>query len=305
MSNLKIRNVLSLFDGISCGQLALNRAGINYENYYASEIEKHAIQITISKFPNTIQLGDVSKININNLPSIDLLIGGSPCTNLSFKGKKEGMVTTDNIEVTSLEQYLDFKDRGYQFVGQSYLFWEYVRILKSLKPRYFLLENVVMSKKNQKLFTNILGVEPIKINSALVSGQRRNRLYWTNINNGNISQPEDRKIMFYDIIDKEAPYREIYPYMYKNYGNKQRLSMSIICTDQKSACLTTSPHDPFLFVLNEERSLLRQLTISEYEILQTLPLNYTEGIPKTKRYRAIGNGWTIDVIAHIFSYLKN
>ena len=162
-------NVLSCFDGISCGQVALERAGIKVNDYYACEIDKHTIKVTQHNYPNTIQLGDVRDLKCSDLPRIDILIGGSPCQGFSFSGKQ-----------------LNFND------PRSKLFFEYVRILKEIKPKYFLLENVVMKKEYQDIISENVGVEPIKINSALLSGQNRRRLYWTNI--PNIKQPEDKNI---------------------------------------------------------------------------------------------------------------
>ena len=153
-------NVLSLFDGMSCGQIALNKADINIDNYYASEIDEYAIKVTQKNYPNTIQLGSVVDVKGTDLPKIDLLIGGSPCQGFSFAGKQ-----------------LNFEDE------RSKLFFEYVRILKETKPKYFLLENVRMKKEYQDVISSALGVEPILINSNLVSAQERKRLYWTNISN--------------------------------------------------------------------------------------------------------------------------
>jgi len=173
-------HVLSLFDGMSCGQIALNRVGIKYDSYFASEIDKWAIKVTQHHYPNTIQLGDVKEIKTKCPPKIDLLLGGSPCQGFSFAGKQ-----------------LNFNDE------RSKLFFEYVRILKELReinPNIlFLLENVVMKKEYQNVISELLGVSPIMINSALVSAQNRKRLYWTNI--PNIQQPEDRKIMLKDILE--------------------------------------------------------------------------------------------------------
>ena len=174
-------NILSLFDGISCGQIALERVGFEVENYYASEIDKYAIQITQHNYPNTIQLGSVIDLKAVDLLQIDLLIGGSPCQSFSFAGKLKGMTTKCDQQILSLEQYLELKNNGFEFEGESYLFWEYVRILKEVKPKYFLLENVVMKKEWEDVISATLDVEPIKINSSLVSAQNRNRLYWTNI----------------------------------------------------------------------------------------------------------------------------
>lgn len=139
--------VLSLFDGISCGRLALARAGIPVERYYASEIDKNVIQITMSNFPDTIQLGDVRNVTKDMVKDVDLILAGSPCTQLSSSGTRAGMVTKEKTELLTLEQYLDYKEKGYEFFGESYLFWEFVRILKEVNPKYFLLENVVMKEK--------------------------------------------------------------------------------------------------------------------------------------------------------------
>ncbi|MCH7928783.1 MAG: DNA (cytosine-5-)-methyltransferase [Candidatus Dadabacteria bacterium] len=168
-------NVLSLFDGMSCGQIALNRAGIKYKNYYASEIDKYAIQVTMKNYPKTIQLGDITKIKAQYLPKIDLLIGGSPCQGFSFAGKQ-----------------LNFND------PRSKLFFEYVRLLKGLKPKYFLLENVKMKKEFQDVISKYMGIEPILINGSLVSAQNRVRLYWTNISR--LKQPRDKSVKLSDIV---------------------------------------------------------------------------------------------------------
>ena len=153
-------NVLSLFDGMSCGQIALDQLGIKVDNYYAAEIDKYAIQVAKANYPNTVHLGDVRDVSGLGLPQIDLLIGGSPCQGFSFAGKQ-----------------LNFDD------PRSQLFFEYVRLLDVLKPKYFLLENVKMKKESEQVITDMLGVEPIEINSNLVSAQNRRRLYWTNIPN--------------------------------------------------------------------------------------------------------------------------
>ena len=169
-------NVLSLFDGMSCGQLALERAGIQVDKYFAAEIDKYAIKVTQANFPDTVQLGDVTAIDPDSLPDIDLLIGGSPCQGFSFAGKQ-----------------LNFDD------PRSKLFWEYVRLLKALEPKYFLLENVKMKKESMDVITEALGVEPIFINSSLVSAQNRQRYYWTNIPME--SMPDDKGIVLSDILE--------------------------------------------------------------------------------------------------------
>lgn len=177
-------NVLSLFDGMSCGQIALNKLGIKYDNYFASEIDKYAIQVTQNNYPNTKQIGSVVDVKGVDLPKIDLLIGGSPCQGFSFAGKQ-----------------LNFND------PRSKLFFEFVRLLEETKPKYFLLENVKMKKEYQDVISRYLGCEPIKINSALVSAQSRKRLYWTNI--PNISQPNDRNITLRDIILSDLTSEEL------------------------------------------------------------------------------------------------
>ena len=207
-------NVLSLFDGMSCGQQALERAGIKVNNYYASEIDKYAIQVTMANYPNTIQLGSVINVNGYSLPKIDLLIGGSPCQSFSFAGKRKGMSTKDEQEILTLDHYLQLKSEGYEFEGQSYLFWEYMRLLNEIKPKYFLLENVMMGEKWEKILSKAIGVNAIEINSALVSAQNRRRLYWTNIGlepNGLfgdlesiILQPKDKGILLKDILESEV-----------------------------------------------------------------------------------------------------
>jgi len=205
-------NVLSLFDGMSCGQQALERAGIQVNKYFASEIDKYAIQVTMANYPNTIQLGSVINVNGKDLPKIDILIGGSPCQSFSFAGKRKGMSTKDEQEILTLNHYLELKSEGFEFEGQSYLFWEYMRLLNEVKPKYFLLENVMMGEKWEKILSKAIGVKPIMINSALLSAQNRQRLYWTNIGlepqglfgdlESTIEQPKDKGILLKDIIEQ-------------------------------------------------------------------------------------------------------
>lgn len=257
-------NVLSLFDGMSCGQIALTNLGCFPDKYYASEVDKFAIQQTRHAFPDTIHIGDVTRVDVSQLDKIDLIIGGSPCQSFSFAGKREGMATTENVEVTDLDQYLDLKIMGFEFTGQSYLFWEYMRILTEIRKYNpdvkFLLENVVMSKKWEAVLTNAIGVEPVMINSNLVSAQNRKRLYWTNI--AEITQPEDEGIFIRDILERDedsivAASRG----RLDAYGvRRQRLEPR---TDGKSNCLTTVQKDNLLAVLKEISPRVVGVSISE------------------------------------------
>lgn len=200
-------NVLSLFDGMSCGQITLSELGIPVEKYYASEVDKFAIKATMQNFPDTIQLGDVRELNISLLDKIDLIIGGSPCTNLSMSGKRKGLSTKEGMEVLDLQTYLELKENGFEFEGQSYLFWEYMRIYHELiergdNPKFF-LENVEMGKKWESVFNETMWRKGIHINSALVSAQNRRRIYWTDIHD-DIPQPEDMGILLKDILEEEV-----------------------------------------------------------------------------------------------------
>lgn len=303
-------NVLSLFDGISCGMIALNRAGIVVDKYYASEIDKSAIKISDSNYPNIIRIGDVRSVDGGLYKNIDLLIGGSPCQSFSFAGKRIGMATQENIEITTLEQYLGLKNNAFEFLGFSYLFWEYVRILKESCPRYFLLENVKMNKKWENIITTALGVEPILINSSLVSAQNRKRLYWTNIPVKNM--PKDKGLFLKDIVvdrkDKEG-YNCTQRVLNKIEGTlaKEKAVKNTRTLNQKSKCLMCGQNISNTGATNifyEDTKDYFIPTPVECERLQTVPDNYTDGISNTQRYKCIGNGWTIDVIAHIFSGLK-
>lgn len=359
-------NVLSLFDGMSCGRVALERAGIEINNYYASEIDKYAIQIAQKNYPDTVQLGDVTKLK--DMKDIDLLIGGSPCQGFSFAGKQ-----------------LNFID------PRSRLFFEYVRLLEETKPKYFLLENVKMKKEYQDIISKYLGVKPIEINSSLVSAQNRKRLYWTNI--PRITQPEDKRIYLKNII--ESGYVDINSSICTKENKSYALTASYggavwwNSVEKKQRTMVFEslkeyivPFDKTLQILDKEvqkgkigyfrkdsqanrvyyihgkavtlcgeagggaakmgqylfgcitpdrvnkrqngqrfnegnkfytltaqdkhgvliEGYIRKLTPIECERLQTLPDNYTEGVSNAQRYKMLGNGWTVDVIAHI---LKN
>jgi DNA-cytosine methyltransferase len=302
-------NVLSLFDGISCGQIALERQGFEIENYYASEIDKYAMQITMANYPNTKQLGDVKKVTAEQLPKIDLLIGGSPCQGFSFAGAG-----------------LNFEDE------RSKLFFEFVRLKNELKPKYFLLENVKMKQEFQDIISEQLGVKPIMINSSLVSAQNRERLYWTNITV--IGQPIDKGILLKDIIEDGSVLKDksqtILATLYKENAksmikrNKQGLLILKNIYPKKGQngnvylifgkCKTLSAgvgikgngigssNAPKIESINADG--WRKLSPLECERLQTVPDGYTKYVSDTQRYKALGNGWTVDVISFIFSFLR-
>jgi DNA-cytosine methyltransferase len=276
-------NVLSLFDGMSGGQIALNRAGIKYDKYFASEIDKYAIEVTQHNYPETIQIGDVLNVKGSDLPKIDLIIGGSPCQGFSFAGKR-----------------LNFED------PRSKLFFEFVRLRDELKPKYFLLENVKMKKEHEQVITEHMGVEPIRINSNLVSAQNRERLYWTNI--PGIEQPEDKGILVKDIIDYTGKHKTLPPktieaqlYYAKNYkatGKAPTLTRELAHGWGKN--ITPKCYLEIKAITGEDR-LFSPL---ECERLQTVPDNYSSVASNTQRFNMLGNGWTVDVIAHIFKNIR-
>lgn len=277
-------NVLSLFDGMSCGQIALNRAGIKYDNYYASEINKHSIAVTKANYPKTLHYGDIKSVWVNPSCHIDLLIGGSPCQTLSTSGDGSG------------------------FEGKSGLFFEFVRIFEQVQnanPDFkFLFENVKMKKENQDIISACLGVEPIEVNSNLVSGQNRKRLYWTNIDFEPLQKKEVP--MFKDIIEPKK-WREIPPCFYQKYGRKNRIDNGLNwILNEKSNTLTTKNIHPNQYILNEDKTLCSNLSVVDYERLQTIPEGYCDILfcRNTHAYEMIGNAWTVDVVAHIFSFLK-
>ena len=290
-------NVLGLFDGMSCGQAALERAGIKVGNYYASEIDKYAMEIAGKNYPTTKQLGDVLNWKDWKLPKIDLLIGGSPCQGFSFAGKQ-----------------LNFDD------PRSKLFFEYVNVLKKVKPKYFLLENVKMKKESQDIITGLLGVEPLELNSNLLSSQNRKRLYWTNI--PGVKQPRDKGILLRDILQRESEV-EIKYYMtgaqmerLQNSGVNQNKKIKILYHRRgyrknsqvfdpagQTECLDTGQGGGRTAYVSVNGAI-RKLTPIEYERSQTLSDNYTGGVSDTQRYKMIGNGWTIDVISHILKNIK-
>lgn len=375
---MKPLRVLSLFDGISCGQVALERAGIPVEVYYASEIDKYAIQITQKNYPNTIQLGDVTKIDFKEfIGKVDLIMGGSPCQDLSIAGKRAGLAGE-----------------------RSGLFYKFVEAIEVIKPKYFLLENNVgMPQDAYEEISRLMGCYPIKINSALVSAQTRKRFYWTNIGDKNynlfgfptvaIPQPKNKGILLRDVLESGQLYQNkadcltaryqgaTFPHDYErnqrtmvaepikipentvkgyaeiNQGECMDLThlnsktrrgramkekcnclqtqsefyqyleplrlgqigkggqgQRIYSVRGKSVSLSANGGGPgaktglYKIDLPDGEYLIRKLTPIECERLQTLPDGYTEGVNNTQRYKAIGNGWTVDIIAHIFSFLE-
>lgn len=279
-------NVLSLFDGISCGMVALERAGIQVDRYKAYEIDENAIKISKFNYPQIERGGDVFNAEYHE-GEFDLLIGGSPCTYWSI-------AQTKNRETTS------------SGLGWN-LFSQYVRALKEAKPKYFLYENnFSMSKEIKAEITKAFGVEPIYINSSLVSGQNRKRLYWTNI--PNVTVPEDRNIMLNDVVDfSKESFRPVGDWVWKKWGDKKKIEMLHDIHSKKSHTLTTSATHSMAYYLNEDKTMYCNLTVSDWERLQTLPVGYCGNAPVKKgaKYKAIGNGWTVDVIAHIFRGLND
>jgi len=294
-------NVLSLFDGISCGQIAFERAGIKVDNYFASEVDKNAIKVTQNNYHNTIQLGDVTKMEVSNLPGIDILIGGFPCQDLSIAS---------------------FGRKGLQG-ERSKLFWEFVRILKSTKPKYFLLENVArMKKEDKEIITEIMGVEPIRINSELVSEQLRDRLYWTNI--PKVTQPNNKGKKLQDILDcgytdrvksrclaeidsrpNSTPVKMFHRYYATGFT-------TLVFKDKKHYTDCKKHYDENfkgmkavdIFTESKIYEGVRYMTQRELERCQTVPSGYTSTVNRNGAASLLGNGWTVDVIAHIFKGLK-
>ena len=297
-------NVLSLFDGMSCGRIALDKAGIPVDNYWASEIDPYAIKVARINYPDTIHVGDIAALDWNDEglhAHIDLLIGGSPCQGFSFAGKQ-----------------LNFND------PRSKLFFEFVRLMDEIKPTWFLLENVKMKKESQDIISRYLGVQPQEINSSLVSAQNRKRFYWTNIP---FTMPEDRGIMLKDIIEDGLDANYFKGGNLKSYFEKHRrqlvFSSDGLChvgdadlkghdaikrvyhPEGKAPTLTTmgGGHREPKILLTKDNLKWRKLTPLECERLQTVPEGYTAHVSNTQRYKMLGNGWTVDVVAHIFKNL--
>ena len=371
-------NVLSLFDGMGCGWIALRELGIKIDRGYSSEVDKYAIAQVKLNFPEVIHLGSVTDIDVSKLEHIDLLIGGSPCQSFSFAGKRIGMSTKGNEEIYTLEKYMELKENGFQFEGQSYLFWEYMRILTDIRKYnpdvLFLLENVEMEKRWERVLSEAIGLRGVRINSALVSAQNRRRIYWTNIRVGHeglfgypysdIPQPADRGVLLKDILEKEVcgKYflsRKMVDWMNIHKGKRnveikqirkkyevgevseQRKNIQQLepRTDSKTNCLTTVQKDNLIVIPGTVRTFggeyfreiksgkscallararndgssqpcvridtqIRRLTPTECARLQTVPEWYIWNCSDTQQYKMLGNGWTVEVIKHILSFIK-
>tara|TARA_B100000161_G_scaffold169458_1_gene121432 strand:+ start:836 stop:1759 length:924 start_codon:yes stop_codon:yes gene_type:complete len=304
-------NVLSLFDGMSCGQIALDQLGIKVNKYYASEIDKYAIAVAKENYPNTIHVGDITQLDPKDFKNIDLILAGSPCQGFSFAGKQ-----------------LAFDD------PRSALFFEFIRLLKAIKPKYFLLENVRMKQQYLDVITQQVSecypehqgndlfdskIEPILINSSLLSAQSRQRLYWTNI--PNVRQPEDLGIVLKDILEDEVEKHYLAgKNLIENYQGGNQLNPNyksqantIHDKNKKSGAICAGTHGyangyvetkPIKVGMNIENLSWRKLTPLEVERLQTVPDNYTASVSDTQRYKMLGNGWTVGVIAHILTNME-
>lgn len=299
--------VLSLFDGISCGQLALKRAGIKVEKYYASEIKKIAIKVTMEHFPDTVQIGDIEKVRYNRetkelitengvyqTEGIDLVIGGSPCQNFSI-----ARVSMETKEIEGLKG------------DKSKLFYEYLRILREVQPKYFLLENVKMKKASENELNQYMGVNGLHINSELVTFAKRPRIYWTNIQG--VKAPEDKKINFQDFKDTDPEYCK--DFKVKRTPSRERMwnsgkgretesNCENITNAEKIGCITRKQDRCPNSGLIEFEDFCRYLTRREIELAQTLPIGYTDSLTYNQMQDVCGDGWTVDVITHILRYAK-
>lgn len=280
--------VLSLFDGISCGQVALERAGAKVDTYYASEIDKYAIQVTQKNYPNTIQLGDVTQVDGKKFRGIDLLIGGSPCQSLSITQSKT-------------RQGLD---------GKSKLFYEFVRIFEESRPKYFLFENVSsMSAESKQVISELLGCQPVFVDSAVFSPQSRPRLYWTNVPSTAI-EGKCEKVLG-DILENNVPEKYFYNCDFDFHSLDKTVCATLRIKGHDILKRVNSPNAKCQTLTtcgggNTQKKVYqdgrcRKLTPLEYERLQTLPDGYTGCVSDSRRYSAIGNGWTVDVIAWLLA----
>jgi len=300
-------NVLSLFDGMSCGRIALDRAGIKIDKYYSSEIKDYAIKVANINYPmdKKYRLGDITKIKTTNLPNIDLLIGGSPCQD--FSGANKERLGTKGLK--------------------SGLFYEYVRILKEATPKYFLLENVRMKKEHQNIISELLGCEPIVINSELVAPHLRHRLYWTNISF--YEMPKDKGLCLNDFLMQgysdrrkartllesdsrplSTPIKMCHRYFNTGFTTlifKSEEHFNIIKKHFDIYFKGKSAKEIDLLIVDMDLSLydgVRYMTNTEREACQTVPIGYTNTLTQNEAACILGDGWTVDVIAYIFSHIS-
>lgn len=293
---MKKLNVLSLFDGMSCGRIALDRAGLEAGNYFASEIDKHAVAVAKHNYPSTMHIGDVTKVkyhdgklfnsdgNVVFEGTIDMVIGGSPCQSISNLGNGDG---------------LD---------GKSGLFFEYLRLLTEVNPKYFLLENVVGSKKAVDRISELVDVQPVLFNSNIVSAQNRSRYYWTNIK---FELPSQKNIFLKDILDTNP--KDTCELTHSRFqwltSEKGQICVSkkyAAIDPEKANCLTARSDASWnCNYVTRDGYGITKLTCEEYEKLQTVPVGYTSTARTAERYKMLGNGWTVDVIAHIFKHIKD
>jgi DNA-cytosine methyltransferase len=402
---------LSLFNGMGCFEIALIELGIECKIMYTSEVDKFALQQTRLNFPRNIELGDVRNIDVSKLERIDIIAGGSPCQSFSFAGKRKGMATKCDVEIYTLERYLELKEQGFEFEGQSYLFWEYMRILTDIRKYnpdvMFLLENVEMGAKWERVLSEAVGVFGVHINSALVSAQNRKRIYCTNIRtrqeglfgelHADIPQPKDMGILLKDILESDVDEKYYLSEKMLNYFDKRAANfnngkVNVRQDTEKATTITAScksvdisdnfvfdnPHKSFCIDANyykgaslnqyqekhrrqlvsdticvamrgrnpdnpsdrttgahtEQRlepntsgkgacvpararedgsgqnvamvgNRIRRLTPTECARLQTVPDWYKWSVSETQQYKMLGNGWTVEVIKHILSFLPS
>ena len=337
--------VLSLLDGIGGAYLALNKAGIKVKKYYASEIDKHAIHQSQINFPGIKHLGDIRRITKDNLPSrIDLVIGGSPCQSFIFTGSHEGESGMEELEITTLNDYLSLKNEGFNFKSENCLFWEFVRVLEEVKKNNpdvkFLLENVGVGKKWEDVITAAIGTKPYRINSKRVSGQNRKRLYWTNICEVIIWDVyKDNAHPLYEYLEDEPVEKDCFLPIesvekildrmdvksvpktiplgvwlpYDDYNHKFPKCITKIGTVRQTFG-NKAPANGYKLIRERVTGAIefkdaknvdiRILTPTECANLQTIPKNYQWDVSDRQMYKLLGNTWTVDVVAKIVGYLK-
>lgn len=319
-------SMLNLFAGLGGGRLSAIEAGLNVKSDYFSEVDKHAIAVYQKRFPDAISVGDVRQLKAIDFIHVNIITGGSPCQNFSMMGSKKGMVTKDEkVEVTTLKKYLKLKKEGFEFAGQSYLFWEFVRLYEEIKALQikmglpvldFLLENVTMQPKWEKIITDTLGVQPILIDAALVSAQFRERLFWTSLKG--VTLPKDKNIKLGDVIKGATSgcgYRGRDKNKYKGETRKYFYPLSIRDDFKANTILTSLGNTGersgngqlygtgYYFT---KKGDVKRLTVEQIEVLQCLKKGWTDikGISNTQRIKMIGNAWCIGVTGHIMKFYK-